>query len=348
MKKTFIINVIAQNDTIAQEQEPAVQTYTVRHHANGQLTPAEVLSWLPASATPAQQDSAVRANIKIPEVDWSQRPNPLCTPQTKADESFLNVNRPLYYSKSLVQPDSIYRPEYASYGEGVAGDPVPYTIADDNLITGVLLICFVFGMLAIAKSGSVLVKQFKNLFRAQSHRDDTLSETSGELRFQLFLVLQTCLLFSIILFFYVQSRQGDVFAYEYYKVLGIFTGAFAGYFAIKSLLQACVQWVFFDKRQIEQFAKFNLFTMSLEGLVIFPAVLLLSYFDLSVNSVAIYALVCVILIKILSFYKSYLIFFSLEHGYLQNILYFCALEMMPLGSFGGILVMIIDYLKVNL
>ena len=49
----------------------------------------------------------------------------------------------------------------------------------------------------------------------------------------------------------------------------------------------------------------------------------------------------------MSFYKTYIIFFRRFGAVLQIILYFCALEMIPLAALGGILVLIRDYLQIN-
>ena len=46
-------------------------------------------------------------------------------------------------------------------------------------------------------------------------------------------------------------------------------------------------------------------------------------------------------------YKSYAIFFKHGGGIVQNILYFCALELMPLLALVGILQITGNYLKVN-
>jgi hypothetical protein len=48
-----------------------------------------------------------------------------------------------------------------------------------------------------------------------------------------------------------------------------------------------------------------------------------------------------------TFYKSYVIFFGRKSHFLQNILYFCALEIVPLASFGGLVVTAINILKIN-
>jgi hypothetical protein len=338
-------NVIQQTDSLSNTAAPEAHT-APRPSSHHQSTPAEVLSWLPQTATPWQQDSAIRANIHIPNVDWSRRPNPLRTPGLKADTRHVDITKPLFHSKSLVQKDSIYRPEVVSYRPGVAGDPVPYTIAGDNIITSLLLACFIFAAVAIAKSGNFLTRQFKNIFYPRRHDPDAMTETSSELRFQLFLVVQTALLFAIVFFLYVSQNMANEFDFTNYQMIGIFTAELLAYFGAKVLLQTGVQWVFFDKKKIEQWNKSYLFIISLEGMVLFPLVMLLVYFNLSINSAAIYALALVVLVKILSFYKSHRIFFPRDTLFLQTFLYFCALEIMPLGALWGVLVLTVNNLKV--
>ncbi len=320
----------------------------VGKQAAGLHTPRQIIASLPKDATPWQQDSAVRANIKFPAVDWSERPNPMCTPTTKADEpSGFSAEKPLYHSRSLVQPDSVYRPEYATYRPGVAGDPVPYTIAGDNLITSVLLGCFIFAMLAVAKSGNFISRQTKNLFRPQHEGTTVITETSSELRFQIFLVLHTCLLFALLFFLWRQTSFEETFILPHYQTIGVYTGIFAVYFFVKYCLTAAVGWVFFDKKNNEQWMKANLFLISSEGILLFPAVMLLVYFKLPVESIVFYTILVVVSGKLLTFYKTYLIFFQRKKAALQNILYFCTLEIMPLGALWGILVLTDELLKLN-
>jgi hypothetical protein len=317
------------------------------HYARPQ-TPYQILSRLPKTATPWQQDSAIRANIQFEQVDWSQRPNPMRTPQTRADSVVeLSPDKPMYHSRSLVQPDSVYRPEQAYYRQGVAGDPVPYTIAGDNLISSILLACFIFSAVAIAQSGNFLQRQLKHFFRTQ--REDSMgnAETGNELRFQFYLVLQTCLLASLVFFFYTRDILGSTFSIPQYQVIGINTGICIAYFLIKAILYSTVGWVFFDKKKNEQWHKSALFLAAIEGLVFFPVVMLLVYFDLSVESAVVIALVIMGIDKLLAFYKTYLIFFRRDGLFLQSILYFCSLEVMPLGALWSVLVWTDNYLNIN-
>lgn len=341
MSLTFAPDSVATNDT-------AHHNAATKHLSEGLHTPRQIIDALPKDATPWQQYSAIRANIRIPHVDWSKRPNPMRTPTTKADvPSGFSLNQPMYHSRSLVQPDSVYRPEYAVYRQGVAGDPVPYTIAGDNLITSVLLGCFILATLSISKSGNFISRQVKNFFRPQHEGTTVITETSSELRFQFFLVLQTCLLCSLLFFLWRQTSFEETFILPHYQIIGIYTGIFALYFLLKAGLSAAVGWVFFDKKNNEQWTKSNLFLISTEGILIFPAVMLLVYFSLPIESMVFYTVLVIILAKLLTFYKTYLIFFQRNRAALQNILYFCTLEIMPLGALWGILVLTDELLKTN-
>lgn len=327
-------------------QTEAPSTSTAPSHHNGYHSPAQILSWLPETATPWQQDSAIRANYKFVEKDWLHMHNPMRTPTTKADPKLSgNLTKPLYHSHSLVQPDSVYRPEYAVYRRGVAGDPVPYTIAGDSLVTSVLLFCFVIATITIAQAGHFLERQLKNFFRTQREGTTVITETSNEMRFQLFLVAQTCMLLAIILFIYSHDFARESFAIAHYQMLGLFTAVNMAYFVVKFLLYSIVDWVFFDRKKNIQWMKSFLFIISTEGILLFPIVLLFAFFHISVSSAVIYTLFVVLAAKILSFYKTYIIFFAKETAILQSFLYFCALELMPLGMLYGIMTAASGYLK---
>ena len=93
--------------------------------------------------------------------------------------------------------------------------------------------------------------------------------------------------------------------------------------------------------------KSYLFLVSSEGVLFFPAIMLMAYFGFSLQAAVIYTLFVVGMIKILSFYKCFLIFFKRNGAFLQIILYFCALEVVPLFALSGGLVLISHYLKIN-
>ena len=316
---------------------------TARH----ELTPKEVLSWLPPDATPAQQDSAIQRHIKISEIYWSQRPDTLHMPGHPKGKSIYDISLPQYYRESFFSENPYFHPEISGGRQGVAGDPVPYTVAGDNLITALLLGCFVLTVVAVARLKDFIGRQTHNFFRVQHGNTTEITETSSELWVQFFLVVQTCLLGSLFYFLYTCMDAHDAFLFEQPVIIGIFAAIFLAYFLLKFVLYGSVGWVFFDEKKNEQWGKSFLFLVSFQGLLMFPLVLLLVYFDISIESALIYVIAVVILVKLLAFYRIYIIFFRKNGAYLKIILYLCALEIVPLLALWGILGLTSQYLKVN-
>lgn len=270
------------------------------------------------------------------------------TPLGKADQdSALTLDKPLYHSKSLVQPDSVYRPEQTIYHQGVAGDPIPYNIANDNLVTSILLGCFILAAVSIAQTGNFIRRHLKNFFRTQREGTTVITETGNELHFQYFLLLQTSLLFALVFFFYGKTMDNGTTGLPQYLVIVIYTAIVMTCILLKTLLSNLVGWVFFDKKKNEQWFKSALFLAATEGVVLFPIVMLHAYFNFSIETTAIYTLVVIIFSKLLALYKSYIIFFKQNTDFVQSFLYFCTLEIVPIGVLWGVLVFMDDYLKVN-
>ena len=81
-----------------------------------------------------------------------------------------------------------------------------------------------------------------------------------------------------------------------------------------------------------------MFLSSLEGVLLFPDSTLAGLLLLSLHAALIYTLIVMLCVKMLAFYKSYSIFFKRMGASLQIILYFCALELMPLMVLWGVFV----------
>ena len=311
------------------------------------LTPKEVLSWLPYDATPEQQDSAIQAHFKPAEIHWSNRPDTLHLPGHEVGRDVRIVDLPLYYRKSFFSNSKYYHPELPAGRPGVAGDPVPYTIASDDLLTSLLLGCFILGCVAFAQSRDFIFRQIKNFFRVHNEGTTEIAETTAEIRFQLFLALQTSLLYAILFFLYLRYLHIETFIAEQYVVIGILTGLVAGYFLVKAFAHWFVGWVFFGKRKNKQWLKSFLFLVSSQGVLLLPLVMLQAYFELSIKSSIIYVISVLVTSKLLSLYKTYLIFFRKKGPFLQIFLYFCALEIVPLFALWGVLTIAANYLKIN-
>jgi len=313
------------------------------------MTPYQVLRMLPKDATPAQQDSAIQAWFQPGEIHYSEQPDTLHLPGHGIGHNMLEVNLPQYYRESFFSKSTLIKSELNGGRYGVAGDPVPYTVRNDDLFTGLLLLCFILAMVAFANSRRFVTRQLKNFFYPSYNSDSsTLTETSSEVRFQFFFVLHTCLLLAITYFFYITHYVADTFILNaQYQVIGIFFGVLVLFFFCKACLYTIVNNVFFNSKKNLQWMKTLLFITSAEGVLCFPCVMLQTYFDLSMQNVLYYFAVVLFFVKILTFYKCWTIFFRTNGVFLQIILYFCALEIIPLLSVWGVLGTIVNELKIN-
>ena len=336
-----------QADTlsIAPGEAAGTQPSAARHH---ELTPAEVLSWLPRTATPEQMDSAIQAHIKPSQITWSQCPDTLHLPGWPAGKSYERYSLPQYYKESFFSKDSLFHPELQGGRLGVAGTPMPYTIASDNFFVSILLGCFILIIVAFTQSKSFFIRQAKKFFYVpRSEATTEVPETSNEIRFQIALLVQTCLMLGLCFFFYARTRIGETFMIDTYQVVAIYVGVVAAYYLVKFALSWVVTWVFFNGKENLQNQKAMLFVAVSEGVALFPIVMLQVFFEMPVSITLFYTVSTIILAKLLTLCKQFIIFFRDKTFSLQIILYFCALEIVPVLSLWGILVMVVDYLKIN-
>ena len=326
---------------------PSDTNDTIEHKPSKPQTPYQVLRLLPKDATPAQQDSAMQAWFQPGEIHYSSKPDTLHLPGHDIGKNLKEVNIPQYYREHFFSDNTYYHQELDGGRFGVAGDPIPYNTKNDNIITSMLLICFVMTLIAFSFSRSFLLRQAKNFFYIPK-TEYTVSETSTEIKAQFFFLLQTSLLMALLYFFYLRTyTTGTFILSDEYLLVAILTGIFIGYFFLKYLLYSYVNLIFFERKRNGQFFRTLLFLHSIEGILLFPMVALLTFFNISAQSAAYYTVFVVVLVKILTFYKSFVIFFRQISLYLQIILYFCALEIIPLFALWGGLAVIANALKIN-
>ena len=96
-----------------------------------------------------------------------------------------NVELPQYYKQNFFSTDSLWHPELNGGRYGIAGDPVPYTIRGDNMITALLLCCFILAFVAFSKSRWFIMRQTKQFFRTERSGTTVITETTNEFRFSL-------------------------------------------------------------------------------------------------------------------------------------------------------------------
>jgi len=263
-----------------------------------------------------------------------------------------NVPQILPYHATPAPQDSatqawLFHPEVPGGNYGVAGDPMPYKLRNDDTFTCLLLLCIVIFFISVSNVRHFIVRQLKDFFY-QPLNDTDITETAVELRFQLFLVLLTCLLMAIIAYQYTITFIASTFVLsDDFLLVGLLTLVFIGFYVCKALVCHFVNSVFFDHKSTTRWLKLQLFLTATTGVLFFPAVLLMVYFDTTLQNSAFYYAFVFIFIKILTFYKSRSIFFGRKGDYMQNILYFCTLEIVPFLILCSGLLVLIDHLKIN-
>lgn len=332
----------------ATQQQATFYTHGQITRTWGGLSPYQVLGKLSPDATELQRDSAIRAAFRPGTTHYNNRIDTLKTfgVQVKTEKRLSEMDYrdlDMNYAK-----DTLYHASINMSKKGVLGDPAPYSVSSDNTITGLLIASFVLAMIALAHSWNFLSRQVKYFFYMPRNVAD-ITETSNEIRFQEFLVIVTAMLISILFYFYsTYYMDGEYVMESQLAVIGIYMAIVTAYFIIKAILYRIVNGVFFNSKNNEQWRKTFLFLVSLEGVLLFPFVLLQVYFNISTHITLVYTFSVLIFVKILTIYKGYAIFFKRIERSLQFILYFCALEVIPVLSVWGVLTITGNYLKIKL
>jgi len=255
------------------------------------------------------------------------------------------IELPLYYRESFFTGDSLLHPELPGGHYGISGEFVPYTVQGDDVLVALLLGCVLMAMLVGSFSSHLLTKQFKAFFYI--FRSDNSEQSTPDTFPLVMFSLQTCLVLSFTYFFYVTSYdETDFLLAKPYQLIAVFFAVFVVYFLLRSLVYTIVNSVFFDDKKNRHWAWALLYVTALEGIALFPAVLLHIYSSLTLQGVLYYFVFVLILAKILTFYKCQVIFFRQNSYFLQIILYFCALEIVPLAALWGVLTVTTNVLKV--
>ena len=202
-------------------------------------------------------------------------------------------------------------------------------------------------LLAFAISKNFVVQQIKDFFHIP-RREDIKTPTSSEVIALLFFALQNSLMLAMAYFFYVKTYVADTFIFaEEYLFIGLIFLILFVYTFLKYPLYTLVNYTFFHGKNNGQWTHTMLILSAIEGALLFPAILFQSYFDSSPQHIIFYAVFVLVLVKILTFYKCYVIFFRKNGLFLQIILYFCTLEIIPLLALWGILGIITNALTIN-
>ena len=213
---------------------------------------------------------------------------------------------------------------------GFEGTPISYSPRTDDAIALTLLVCFFLSSIALARGKKFLSQQVKDFVLHRERTSIFDSSTAADVRYLLVLVLQTCVLSGITFLNYFHDTCPALMDHvSSLLLLGIYVGFCLAYFLLKWLLYMFLGWTFFDKNKTNIWLESYSALIYYVGFALFPFVLFLVYFDLSLTNLVIIGSIILIFTKILMFYKWIKLFFHQFSGLLLLILYFCALEIVP-------------------
>ena len=213
---------------------------------------------------------------------------------------------------------------------GFEGTPISYSPRTDDAIALTLLVCFFLSSIALARGKKFLSQQVKDFVLHRERTSIFDSSTAADVRYLLVLVLQTCVLSGITFINYFHVTCPALMDHvSSLLLLGIYVCFCLAYFLLKWLLYMFLGWTFFDKNKTNIWLESYSALIYYVGFALFPFVLFLVYFDLSLTNLVIIGSIILIFTKILMFYKWIKLFFHQFSGLFLLILYFCALEIVP-------------------
>ena len=213
---------------------------------------------------------------------------------------------------------------------GFEGTPISYSPRTDDAIALTLLVCFFLSSIALTRGKKFLSQQVKDFVLHRERTSIFDSSTAADVRYLLVLVLQTCVLSGITFLNYFHDTCPALMDHvSSLLLLGIYVGFCLAYFLLKWLLYMFLGWTFFDKNKTNIWLESYSALIYYVGFALFPFVLFLVYFDLSLTNLVIIGSIILIFTKILMFYKWIKLFFHQFSGLFLLILYFCALEIVP-------------------
>ena len=330
----------------APRQVPAARTW--------KKSTAQVLAELPDSATPWQQDSAVQAYFQPgQDIRYSEQPDTLGLPGQRVDARYAPVPADVWKDPAALQKwlspdtpaDSVLQTQASA--PGMMADPLPYHPSTDPLVGSLLIGGFLLIVLLLSHSRNFLSKQLHSFFYTAKARTTQIAEQPHEIWYQCALSLVTLVFCAIALYCGLIHGLPAASYTQPHTILGVSMAMAGAWFLSRTLLYGLVNWVFFTHKKILHWNRAVLLLSGGFGMALLPVLLLHIFGQLTWQASLIYMAVLFILVEILFIYKSFVTFFNRASDFLQIILYFCALEMMPLAGLAGFFVMYHDKIRIN-
>lgn len=202
---------------------------------------------------------------------------------------------------------------------------IPYSLLNDSLVMFMIVVCSALMLLAFSRVGSYLLSEVRSIMYVKDY--DSFFRTNIEINYLSILNILTIIVISLLISFY--RKEGFT-----WTCLGGVTLYFFG----KHILYNLVNWAFFDSSKRRNWNHIFMLMTIFEGITCFPFVLIYTFLGLPMKIIIICVAVVIILVKIVTIFKAFGLFFGSNNGFLQLILYFCTLEIIPVLILYGNLV----------
>ena len=298
------------------------------------------------TSTAAQPDTTVRqpvrtASLPIDSTSVVEEPEADTTAVVPDSLPLLYLGNE--HIDSLLAADSMLFRGNAGYrgsGAGMQAQPLPPALFRNDGVSIALLSCFLLTLLYLASSRRRLSERIKTFFRPkQSTTTSSIAEPETYEWVHLLLGCQLSIIGALLFYSYAREQLSvDLINLTPLTLLGIYTAVFMTMLIVKQRLYHFVHAIFFTTAERRRWYESYSLLFIIESLVLFPLALLSVYFDLAPEKVSISLAILLLFVKILLFFKSFSVFFGKLKGCLHLILYFCALEAIPLLIAVGILI----------
>lgn len=203
-------------------------------------------------------------------------------------------------------------------------EPIVRTLRNDAVVMPYLVTCFIVATIALGQTRGYLIREIKAFPYPRNYANFFCSTT--EMNFRFILCIHTVAILALLL--YIEFGQHSLWLYLGYA---------AGYMLLRYTLYALTNWTFFTWTNNNNWMHTLMFLTALEGILLFPIILLKIYSDYSGHHIFVIILSIIAFIKILTFFKCWIIFFFRFSSFFHFILYLCALELTPMLLLYGLI-----------
>ncbi len=218
---------------------------------------------------------------------------------------------------------------------GVAVEKRSYDMGNDRYVSLLLFVVLIAYLFILSRNRFYIKEQMVQLFGRRSRTTYAVPSTQKEFRGTVFFHTVATLMWAFfgfsILYAYNPQIVTMVAPLRMGTAVLVITLAMM---LLQKLLYLFVNWIFFDKKKREEWSLNRNLLISIEGIVLFPAILLLLYSPFEMKFIGFGILILLLFSRIYLMIRTFLIFFGKFYDGLHLILYFCTLEAMPLFFWG--------------